>query len=147
MSYETIDLEMRGAVAWLTLNRPKAFNSINLTMAKELCDLSIHLGEDKAVRAVVITGSGEAAYCAGGDVPSFAENLEGLPAMLKELTTYLHMGISRLAWMRAPVIAAVNGVAAGAGMSLAAACDMRIGCEKSRFKSVFIERNLSPDSG
>jgi 2-(1,2-epoxy-1,2-dihydrophenyl)acetyl-CoA isomerase len=145
VSYETIDLEMRGAVAWLTLNRPKAFNSINLTMAKELCDLSIHLGEDKAVRAVVITGSGEAAYCAGGDVPSFAENLEGLPAMLKELTTYLHMGISRLAWMRAPVIAAVNGVAAGAGLSMVACTDLAIAAEGATFTSAYTKIGLSPD--
>ena len=54
VGYETIDFEMRGAVAWLTMNRPKAFNALDLTMAKELCDLSIRLGEDDAVRCVVL---------------------------------------------------------------------------------------------
>ncbi len=145
MSYETIEFEMRGAVAWLTLNRPKAFNSINLQMAKELCDLTIRMGEDRDVRAVVITGSGETAYCAGGHVPGFAADLENLPVLLKEMTTYLHMAISRLAWMRAPVIAAVNGVAAGAGLSFVACTDLAIAAERATFTSAYTRIGLSPD--
>lgn len=145
MSYETIEFEMRGAVAWLTLNRPKAYNALNLTMAKELCDLSIQLGEDAAVRAVVITGSGDTAFCAGGDVPGFAAQLDGLPALLKEMTTYLHMAISRFAWMRAPVIAAVNGVAAGAGLSFVACTDLAIAAEGASFTSAYTKIGLSPD--
>ncbi|MDA1098541.1 MAG: enoyl-CoA hydratase-related protein [Proteobacteria bacterium] len=136
---------MRDAVAWLTLNRPKAFNALDLTMAKELCELSIRLGEDEAVRAVVITGSGEAAFCAGGDVPGFAAKLDALPALLKEMTTYLHMAISRFAWMRAPVIAAVNGVAAGAGLSLVACADLAVAAEGASFTSAYTKIGLSPD--
>jgi len=145
VSYETIEFEMRGAVAWLTLNRPKAFNALDLTMAKELCDLSIRLGEDEAVRAVVMTGSGNAAFCAGGDVPGFATDLDTLPALLKEMTTYLHMAISRFAWMRAPVIAAVNGVAAGAGLSFVACADLAIAAEGASFTSAYTKIGLSPD--
>ncbi|MBC8239701.1 MAG: enoyl-CoA hydratase/isomerase family protein [Alphaproteobacteria bacterium] len=136
---------MRGAVAWLTLNRPKAFNALDLTMAKELCDLGIRLGEDKAVRAVVMTGSGDAAFCAGGDVPGFAANLDTLPALMKEMTTYLHMAISRFAWMRAPVIAAVNGVAAGAGLSLVACADLAVAAEGAKFTSAYTKIGMSPD--
>ena len=145
MSYETLEFEMRGAVAHVTLNRPKAFNALSLTMSKELCDLSIKLGEDRAVRTVVITGSGEAAFCAGGDVPTFAENLDTLPALLKEMTTYLHMAISRFAWMRAPVIAAVNGVAAGAGLSFVACTDLAIAADNASFTSAYTKIGLSPD--
>ena len=145
MSYETIEFEMRGAVAWLTLNRPKAFNALDLTMAKELCDLSIKLGGDEAVRAVVLTGSGEAALCAGGDVPGFAAEIETLPTLLKEMTTYLHMAISRFAWMRAPVIAAVNGVAAGAGLSMVACADLAVAADSANFTSAYTKIGLSPD--
>jgi len=145
VSYKTIEFEMRGSVAWITLNRPKSFNSLNLDMAKELCDLSISLGEDKNVRAVVMTGSGETAYCAGGDIPSFADNLESLPMLLKEMTTYLHMAISRFAWMRAPMIAAVNGVAAGAGLSMVACTDLAIAVEGASFTSAYTKIGLSPD--
>ena len=135
MSYETISFEMRGAVAWLTLNRPKAFNALDLTMAKELCDLSIRLGEDKAVRAVALTGSGDAAFCAGGDVPGFAADMDALPALMKEMTTYLHMAISRFAWMRAPVIAAVNGYALGGGCELVQVCDVKIASDRPSWVS------------
>ncbi|MDE0944017.1 MAG: enoyl-CoA hydratase-related protein [Alphaproteobacteria bacterium] len=145
VSYETIDFEMRGAVAWLTMNRPKAFNALDLTMAKELCDLSIRLGEDDAVRCVVLTGAGDAAFCAGGDVPGFAADVDNLPTMLKEMTTYLHMAISRFAWMRAPVISAVNGVAAGAGLSLVACTDLAIAVEGASFTSAYTKIGLTPD--
>jgi 2-(1,2-epoxy-1,2-dihydrophenyl)acetyl-CoA isomerase len=145
VSYETIEFEMRGAVGWLTLNRPKAFNALDLTMAKELCELSIRLGEDEAVRAVVMTGGGDAAFCAGGDVPGFAADMDALPALLKEMTTYLHMAISRFAWMRAPVIAAVNGVAAGAGLSFVACADLAVAAEGATFTSAYTKIGLSPD--
>ncbi len=145
MSYETIEFEMRGAVGWLTLNRPKAYNALNLTMAKELCDLSIRLSEDDAVRAVVMRGSGDAAFCAGGDVPGFAADMDTLPILLKEMTTYLHMAISRFAWMQAPVIAAVNGVAAGAGLSFVACADLAVAAEGATFTSAYTKIGLSPD--
>ena len=145
MSYETIEFKMRGNVAEITLNRPKAFNALDMTMAKELCDLSIKLGDDRDVRCVVITGSGDAAFCAGGDVPGFAADLDNLPTLLKEMTTYLHMAISRFAWMRAPVIAAVNGVAAGAGLSFVACTDLAIAAEGASFTSAYTKIGLSPD--
>ena len=88
---------MQGAVAQVILNRPKAFNALSMTMSKELCDLSLTLSEDDAVRCVVITGNGDTAFCAGGDVPGFSQQLENLPAYIKEMTTYLHMAISRFA--------------------------------------------------
>ena len=145
MSYETIEFKMQSAVAHVILNRPKAFNALSMTMSKELCDLSIKLSEDDAVRCVVITGNGDTAFCAGGDVPGFAQQLENLPAYIKEMTTYLHMAISRFAWMRAPVVAAVNGVAAGAGLSLCACTDLAIAVESASFTSAYTKIGLSPD--
>jgi 2-(1,2-epoxy-1,2-dihydrophenyl)acetyl-CoA isomerase len=145
VSYETIDLDIRDQVAWVTLNRPKSFNALNAQMAKELCDLSIRLGEDREVRAVVLTGAGDQAFCAGGDVQGFADNADEVSALLKEMTTYLHMAISRLAWMRAPVIAAVNGVAAGAGLSFVAATDLAVAADTARFTSAYTQIGLSPD--
>ena len=145
MSYDNLDLEIRDQVAWVTLNRPEFFNAMNLDMAKEFCDLSIRLGEDRQVRAMVLTGAGDQAFCAGGDVQRFAESGDRVPALLKEMTTYLHMGLSRLAWMRAPVIAAVNGVAAGGGLSVMSAADLAIAADTASFTSAYTRIGLSPD--
>lgn len=125
MPYETLLLEKRRSVAHLTLNRPDATNAFDMRLARDLLSAAIACDEDADVRAMVITGSGKM-FCAGGDLKSFESMGERLPAYLKELTIHLHAAISRLAWMDAPVIAAVNGTAAGAGMSLVAATDYAI---------------------
>src|SRR5512134_157481 len=117
MTYENITLERRDGVATLTLNRPNAANSIDLPLARELMDAAIACDDDPDVRAVVLTGAGKM-FCAGGDLRSFADAGPKIASRLKELTAYLHAAISRLTRMDAPVVAAVNGMAAGAGFSL-----------------------------
>jgi 2-(1,2-epoxy-1,2-dihydrophenyl)acetyl-CoA isomerase len=145
MDYETIDYQVRDAVAWITLNRPAAFNALNLQSMKDLFQIANRLGSDKTVRAAVLTGSGAKAFCAGGDVAAFAAEPDTVDLLIKEMTTYLHAAVSRFAWMNVPLIAAVNGVAAGAGLSLVASCDLAISADHARFTSAYTQIGLSPD--
>lgn len=141
--WASLELRIAEQVAWLTLNRPDAANSVNLTLAKELLEATL-LCEDAGVRAVVITGAGKV-FCTGGDLKEFGGQGERLSAHLRETTVYLHAALTRLAHLEAPVIAAVNGVAAGAGMSLACACDLAIAAESARFTLAYTRAGLSPD--
>ena len=145
MPYATLDYHVSDGVVWITLNRPERFNALDQVMARELCDAANRCGSDPAVRAAVLTGSGEQAFCAGGDVSVFAERLDDLDLLVKEMTTYLHTAVSRFARMGAPLIAAVNGVAAGAGLSLAACCDLAVAAEGATFTSAYTRIGLTPD--
>ena len=144
MTYKTIELRVDDGVAYATLNRPQAANALDLTMARDLFEVAIRCDAQPDVRAVVLTGAGRA-FSAGGDVKSFAAAGEQLPAVLKEITALLHGAVSILARMDAPVIAAVNGVAAGAGMSLACAADIVLAAESARFTVAYTRLGLSPD--
>ncbi|MEE4380360.1 MAG: enoyl-CoA hydratase-related protein [Pseudomonadales bacterium] len=144
MDHEGLRVERRDAVAILTLERPEAANGIDLAMGRALMRTAIALDEDRSVRAVVLTGSGRF-FCAGGDLKAFAAFGDALPERLKELTTYLHAAIARFARMAPPVIAAVNGPAAGAGMSLALACDLVIAEDSAAFTLAYTGAGLSPD--
>ncbi|NJN51108.1 MAG: enoyl-CoA hydratase [Gammaproteobacteria bacterium] len=144
MTYSTLMLERDGGVAVLTLNRPGAANTIDKAMAQEFMIAAIECDDDPAIRAVVITGAGSV-FCLGGDLKSFANAGESLKSGLKEITAYLHAGISRLTRMDAPVIAAVNGTAAGAGFSLAAAADITIAADTASFVMAYTNAGLAPD--
>jgi len=144
MTYSTLLYEVREAVAWITLNRPQAANALNAEMGRELMEVTLAADEDAGVRAVVITGAGSL-FCAGGDLRAFSESGERVSSTLKEITTYLHAAISRLARMDPPVVAAVNGAAAGAGMSLACACDFVMAAETARFTMAYTRAGLTPD--
>lgn len=145
MAYNTLDYQLRDGVAWITFRRPDRFNALDPVMARELCDVANRCSSDPAVRAAIITGSGDQAFCAGGDVSVFAAHLDGIEMLVKEMTTYLHAAVSRFARMRAPLIAAVNGVAAGAGFSLVTACDLAIAAEDATFTSAYTRIGLTPD--
>ncbi len=144
MQYATILFDVRDNVAHITLNRPEAANSINRELARDLMHVAMHCGEDPAIRAVVITGAGRI-FCSGGDLKEIAAQGERLPYHMKELTTYLHAAISRLTRMDPPVVAAVNGSAAGAGMSLVCACDIVVAAETTRFTMAYTRAGLTPD--
>ena len=144
MSFETLLYETRDGVAYITLNREAAANAINLQMGRDLMLAALRCDEDPGVRAVLIRAKGKI-FCAGGDLGSFSSAGEGMPRLLKELTTYLHAAISRFARMRAPVVAAVHGSAAGAGFSLACASDLLVCAESARFTLAYTRVGLTPD--
>ena len=144
MAYQHVKIDRADGVATLTLNRPDAYNALDLGLGRELFQASIELDEDAGVRCVVITGSGKA-FCAGGDVKSFVDNLGRIGAHIKELTTYLHGAISRLCRSDKPVIMAVNGVAAGGGFSLALSGDLVVAAESARFSMAYSRIAATPD--
>jgi 2-(1,2-epoxy-1,2-dihydrophenyl)acetyl-CoA isomerase len=146
MKYSTIDFEVKDSIARITLNRPDASNSINLELAKDLMYAAMSCSEDPTVRAVIITGAGKV-FCPGGDVKTFATKGKDLPYYFRDVTTHLHAAVSRLARLDAPVIAAVNGVAAGAGMGLVCASDFALAAESARFTMAYTRIGLAPDGG
>jgi 2-(1,2-epoxy-1,2-dihydrophenyl)acetyl-CoA isomerase len=159
MTYEAILYETRGPVAIITLNRPDRLNAIGQAVREEVHAAVQAAHEDDTVRAAIITGAGRG-FCSGADLSGAATRAAagggggngGVPSPFAQTERLDEMGwvgrwAKRFAHFDKPLIAAVNGVAAGAGMSMALACDMRIGSTNARFKTVFVERNLSPDSG
>ncbi len=144
MSFEALTLDRRDGVATITLNRPDAFNALNLTLGRELFHAALEVDEDPAVRCVVITGAGKA-FCAGGDVKDFADTLPRIGVLVKELTTYLHGAVSRLCRSDKPVVMAVNGVAAGGGLSFALSGDLVIAAESARFTMAYSKIAATPD--
>src|SRR6266508_4603384 len=96
MTFQFLILDRRDGVATITLNRPDAYNALTLALGRELFHAALEVDEDPSVRCVVITGAGKA-FCAGGDVKDFADNPERIGILIKELTTYLHGAVSRLA--------------------------------------------------
>ncbi len=144
MPNEFVLFDVADNVATITLNRPNEANALSLAMAKELAEVSIRCDEDPAIRAAVLTGAGRF-FSAGGDVSSFGAAGDGAAALIKEMTMYFHATISRLNRMDAPVVCAVNGMAAGAGFSFAVSCDLVIAAESAVFLSAYTAAALSPD--
>jgi 2-(1,2-epoxy-1,2-dihydrophenyl)acetyl-CoA isomerase len=131
-------------VATLTLDRPDALNSLTLPLKEELARAFHSLGRDRAVRAVVLTGAGRA-FCAGQDLRERLEpDAAPLATEVRERYTPIILAMRRL---EKPIVGAVNGVAAGAGASLAFACDIRIAAESASFILAFGKVGLVPDSG
>ena len=144
MNYENIKLDVAAGVATITLNRPNEANGITIPLAKDLLDAAQKCEVSNEVRAVILTGEGKM-FCGGGDVNGFLEAGDNVSEMLIEITSFLHAAIARLRYMRAPVIVAVNGTAAGAGLSLAMLGDYVIASEKAKFTMAYTGIGLSPD--
>lgn len=143
---KTLLYEVKDHVARITFNRPDAANALDLQMALDLMHASIQASEDAGVRAVLITGAGKM-FSGGGDLKSFAAQGDALPGHLKETALYLHAAISRFVRMDAPVIAAVNGAAGGAGMSLCLFADLVLAAESAKFTMAYTRAGLNPDGG
>ncbi len=100
MKYQGLDFDIRDNVAWITINRPDRFNAMDLQLMKDLYEVANRCGSDRAVRAAVLTGAGDQAFCAGGDVADFAGNQDKIDLLLKDMTTYFHAAVSRFAAKR-----------------------------------------------
>ena len=144
MTYETLLFEVSDGLAKITLNRPGAANSLNGAMAHDLMMAAIRCDEDPDIRAVLLTGTGKM-FCAGGDLKTFSGFGEDMGARLKEITIYLHAATSRFSRMNPPLVVAVNGVAAGAGLSIAISGDLVLAAQSAMFTSAYTAAGLSPD--
>jgi 2-(1,2-epoxy-1,2-dihydrophenyl)acetyl-CoA isomerase len=144
MDYQTLNFDVDSGVATITLNRPEALNAMSPAMAKELHEVALQIDANNSVRAVILTGTGKA-FCAGGDLGAFVAAGEQARTLILQMTGDLHLALSRLSRNRAPVIAAVNGTAAGAGFSLAMAADLAIAEEQAVFTMAYTNAGLSPD--
>ena len=138
--------EREGAVAKLTLNRPAAANTIDLPLAREMMLAAIACDEDDSIRCVLLTGTGRF-FCAGGDVRSFVAAGASIAPLLKEMTACFHTAVARFAHMNKPLLTAVNGVAAGAGFSLALLGDLVLCARSAQFTSAYTALGLSSDGG
>ena len=147
MTDQPLLMEKADHVAVLTLNRPAKLNALDASLRDAMLAAIAEVQADDAVRAAIFTGAGRG-FCSGADLTA-GQGEAPSPSQNDHLDDLGWVGRQALAvyGLNKPVIAAVNGVAAGAGMSLALGCDVRVGSPQSRFKTVFIERNLSPDSG
>jgi 2-(1,2-epoxy-1,2-dihydrophenyl)acetyl-CoA isomerase len=145
MSYETILFDIDQNVATIALNRPDAMNALTIQMGEEFVDALIRCRADPDVRAVIVKGAGRG-FCAGGDVKAFGESLRADPlTAIRTLAMRLHASVAEIGRIEKPVIAQVHGVAAGAGMSLALACDLTIAAQTARFIMAYAGVGLSPD--
>src|SRR5215213_616655 len=146
----TLALEIDGEIGTLTLDRPDAFNAMSPEMITEMTVAFGWLADRSALRALIVTGAGKA-FCAGGDVNTFQQGVRAeevdLPSEVRRGAEELHQAIVDLRRIPFPVIAAVNGPAAGAGFSLALACDTRIASENAFFACAYGRIGASPDGG
>ena len=149
-SLETLKIEIDGDVGTLTLDRPDSLNAMSPEMIGELTVAAAWLADRAPLRALIVTGAGRA-FCSGGDVNWFKRGVteEGvdLPSEVRRGAEALHQAIVDLRRIPYPVIAAVNGPAAGAGFSLALACDIRIASEAAFFACAYGRIGASPDGG
>jgi 2-(1,2-epoxy-1,2-dihydrophenyl)acetyl-CoA isomerase len=150
-SFTTINVEVEDGLATLTLNRPEKLNALNDQMAEEFVAAFRGFQGDPAIRAVVLTGAGRG-FCSGADISggsAVAENHEGHRASdgRRHLLDALQRMPLAIRSLEKPVIAAVNGIAAGGGLDLACACDIRCASSAARFTEIFAKRGLFPGTG
>ena len=145
-NYTTILYSVSNNILTITLNRPDVFNAFNEAMKKELTDALKEAEKDPEVRCIIIRGAGEKAFCSGQDLKEHSgkDTRRSLKDSLEK--TYNPL-IRRMRNMEKPIIGMINGVAAGAGMSLALACDMRVMADHAKLIEVFIRIALVPDTG
>ncbi|HEU5158073.1 MAG TPA: enoyl-CoA hydratase-related protein [Streptosporangiaceae bacterium] len=143
---ETVLYELRDGVATITLNRPDAMNSLTVEAKVALRAAVDRAAADGTVRAVLLTGAGRA-FCAGQDLREHAACLDAGEGLGGTVADHYNPIVRAITSMPKPVVAAVNGVAAGAGASLAFACDLIVASERASFATAFTKIGLAPDSG
>lgn len=144
MAYETILDDLQDGILTITLNRPERLNALTDVMLAELHDAFQHARDNPAVRVVVLTGAGRG-FCPGADLSVVQEDVT--IDYGRHLRETLNPLITQIVNLPKPVIGAINGAAAGAGMSIALACDLRVAAESASFHQAFVRIGLVPDSG
>src|SRR5499426_3354379 len=146
--YQSLIYEVKDAIATLTLNRPERLNALGGTLRDDLYDAVLRASGDADVRVIVVTGAGKG-FCSGGDVKAMNEVKEGRAErpLIDKVAPLRDRVLLAMRDAPQPVIAAVNGAAAGAGMNLALGCDIRLASTAAKFTQAFVKRGLHPDWG
>jgi len=138
--------QQHGQILAITLNRPDVYNALNLDLMVALSDTLASAATDESVKGVMLTGRGKA-FCAGGDLKWISQQSDDYGSTLHRLAPQFHIAITEIRRMRKPVVAAINGIAAGGGFSLALACDFRVMAESAAMRQAYTSSGLSIDGG
>ena len=138
--------QQHGSILEITLNRPAAYNALNLDMMKMLGETLASAAADRSIKGLLLTGKGKA-FCAGGDLKWISQQSEEAASVLYRLAPQFHLSITEIRRMKKPVVAAINGIAAGGGFSLALACDFRVMGESAMLRQAYTSSGLSIDGG
>ena len=130
----------------ITLNRPDVYNALNLDVMKMLSETLSSAGMDSSIKGVLLTGKGKA-FCSGGDLKWISEQTDEPSSVLHKLAPQFHLSITEIRRMEKPVVAAINGIAAGGGFSLALACDFRVMGQSAILRQAYTSSGLSIDGG
>lgn len=142
--YTTINYEKHDSIGVISLNRPEAMNAMDIVMRTELRNVLNEIKNDDVIKAVIIRGNGKA-FCAGGDISTMKSKIK--PGAGVKRLQYVHAVYQYIQNLGKPVIASINGVAAGSGLSLACVCDFRIAATNAKFATSFLKIGLVPDCG
>ena len=143
--YENIIFDVSEQIATITLNRPQVYNALSTALIKEITIAVVAAANDETIRAIILTGSGDKAFCSGADLKAGMD--AGLTSLGESLRANYNPMILAIRNAEKPVICRMNGVAAGAGMSLALACDIIIANEEAYMSELFVGIGLMPDAG
>jgi 2-(1,2-epoxy-1,2-dihydrophenyl)acetyl-CoA isomerase len=143
---DPIITQQDGNILQITLNRPEAYNALNLDLVKMLGEALSSAATDNSVKGILITGQGKA-FCAGGDLKWISQQSDSAGSVLYRLAPQFHLSIIEIRRMEKPVVAAINGIAAGGGFSLALACDFRVIGESATLRQAYTSSGLSIDGG
>jgi 2-(1,2-epoxy-1,2-dihydrophenyl)acetyl-CoA isomerase len=143
---DPIVVRLYGNILEIALNRPGAYNALDLQMMRMLGEALSSAAADGSVRSVLLTGRGKA-FCAGGDLRWISQQSEAAGSVLHRLAPQFHLSVAEIRRMEKPVVAAINGIAAGGGFSLALACDFRVMAESAVLRQAYTSSGLSIDGG
>jgi len=138
--------QQHGEILEIALNRPEAYNALNLDVMVRLSDALASAATDESIKGVMLTGKGKA-FCSGGDLKWISQQTGDAGATLHRLAPQFHIAITEIRKMGKPVVAAINGITAGGGFSLALACDFRVMAESAVLRQAYTSSGLSIDGG